>query len=103
MRTCFDFHGRRLCKKPLDVVVDKVRMRVFCFSREHVHEYMESVRTVLREADQMENYGAHLCAVARNMMELFHVIYASIHEKEAQELPYLAGTERALSLQRPSH
>ena len=57
---------------------------------------MESVRTVLREADQMEKYGAHLCAVARNMMELFHVIYASIHEKKAQELPYLAGTEGTL-------
>lgn len=59
---------------------------------------MESVRTVLREADQMENYGAHLCAVARNMMELFHVIYASIHQKEAQELPYLAGTELAATI-----
>jgi hypothetical protein len=54
---------------------------------------MKFVRTILQEADQLENYGAHLCATARNMMELFHVIYANLHEKKAQELPYLTGKD----------
>lgn len=62
-----------------------------CLSREHVQEYIDFVRTVLKEADQLDHYAAHLCATARNMIELFHVIYASLHEKKAQELPYLAG------------
>ena len=52
---------------------------------------MELVRTVLQEADQLDQYAAHLCATARNMIELFHVIYPSLHEKEAQESPSLTG------------
>ncbi len=52
---------------------------------------MKFVRTILQEADQLEKYGAHLCATARNIMELFHVIYANLHEKKAQEFPYLTG------------
>ncbi len=61
------------------------------FSREHVYEYMKFVREILQEADQLDNYGAHLCATARNMIELLHIIYANLHEKKAQELPYLTG------------
>jgi hypothetical protein len=52
---------------------------------------MEFVRTILQEADQLENYGAHLCATARNLIELFHVVYVSLHDKQAQEYPYLIG------------
>ncbi len=66
-------------------------MNFFC--REHVYEYMEFLRQVLQEADQLENYGAHLCATVRNMMELFHVIYANLHEKKAQDFPYLTGKD----------
>ena len=54
---------------------------------------MQFVRTVLQEADQLDKYGAHLCATARNMMELFHVIYANLHENKAQELSYLTGND----------
>ena len=52
---------------------------------------MELVRTVLQEAEQLDQYAAHLCATARNMIELFHVIYPSLHEKEAQESPRLTA------------
>jgi hypothetical protein len=52
---------------------------------------MKFVREILQEADQLDNYGAHLCATARNMIELLHIIYANLHEKKAQELPYLTG------------
>ena len=58
-----------------------------------MYEYMAFVRKILQEADQLESYGAHLCATARNMMELFHVMYANLHEKKAQEFPYLTGKE----------
>jgi hypothetical protein len=65
---------------------------LFIFSSsEHVHQYMTFVRTVLNEAEQANEYAAHLCATSRNMMELFHVIYASLHERKAQEFPYLTG------------
>jgi hypothetical protein len=52
---------------------------------------MKFVREVLQEADQLDKYAAHLCATVRNMIELLHIIYASLHEKKAQELPYLTG------------
>lgn len=64
------------------------------FFRDHVREYMEFVRKVLEEADQLDEYGAHLCATARNMMELFHVIYANLHEKKVQDVPYLTGKQK---------
>ena len=65
-----------------------------CFSyRKHAYEYIEFVRTVLQEADQWENYGAHVCTTARNMMELFHIICANLHEKQIQEFPYLVGKD----------
>jgi hypothetical protein len=54
---------------------------------------MQFVRTILQEADQLENYAAHLCATARNMMELFHVIYPNLHDKKALEFPYLTGKD----------
>lgn len=59
--------------------------------REHIYEYMQFVRKVLQEADQLDNYAAHLCATARNMMELLHIIYANLHEKKARDFPYLTG------------
>ena len=54
---------------------------------------MQFVRTILQEADQLENYAAHLCATVRNMMELFHVIYPNLHDKKALEFPYLTGKD----------
>ncbi|CAF2511882.1 unnamed protein product [Rotaria sp. Silwood2] len=79
------------------ISLDELDANMFRFPRtiivEHVYEYMEFIRTVLKEADQLENYGAHLCATVRNMMELFHVIYANLHEKKAQEFPYLTGKD----------
>ncbi|CAF1079626.1 unnamed protein product [Rotaria sordida] len=77
------------------ISLDELDANMFRFPRtiivEHVYEYMEFIRTVVQEADKLENYGAHLCATARNMMELFHVIYANLHEKSAQEFPYLTA------------
>lgn len=52
---------------------------------------MELVRTVLKEAEQLDQYAAHLCATSRNMIELFHVIYPSLHEKRAHESPHLTA------------
>ncbi len=89
MQICFDFHGQLLCNKIICFL--KIKIFLSSFWREHVYEYIKFIRTILQEADQLDNYGAHLCATARNMMELFHVIYGSLHEKKAQDLPYLTG------------
>ncbi|CAF2030296.1 unnamed protein product [Rotaria magnacalcarata] len=77
------------------ISLDELDANMFRFPRtiivEHVYEYMQSIRRVLQEADQLEKYGAHFCAIARNMIELFHVIYANLHEKKAQEFSYLTA------------
>lgn len=52
---------------------------------------MKFLRTVLEEVDKLEKYGAHICTTARNMLELFYVLYPSLHEKRATEFPYLTG------------
>lgn len=66
-------------------------MEFVYFLREHVYEYMQFLRNVLEEADKLENYGAHICSTARNMLELFHVIYPTLHEQQANEFPYFTG------------
>ncbi|CAF3487316.1 unnamed protein product [Adineta steineri] len=77
------------------ISLDELDANMFRFPRtiivEHAYEYMQFVRKILEEANQLEKYGAHLCATARNMMELFHIIYANLHEKKAQEFPYLTA------------
>ncbi|UJR25729.1 hypothetical protein I4U23_007080 [Adineta vaga] len=78
-----------------NISLDELDANMFRFPRttivEHVYNYMAFVRKVLQEADHVDNYGAHLCATARNMMELFHVIYGNLREKKAQEFPYLTA------------
>jgi len=80
-----------LCKKKSDLSFFFKDENLFFVFREHVYEYMKFLRQVLQEADQLDNYAAHLCATARNMLELFHIIYPNLHEKKVQDFPYLTG------------
>ena len=52
---------------------------------------MEFIRKVLQEADQLDTHAAHLCATARNLIELFQIVYRNLHDKKAEEIPYLTG------------
>lgn len=69
--------------------VSKFQLCSIC--RAHVHEYIEFIRNILREADQLDTHAAHLCATARNLIELFQIIYGNLHNKKAEEIPYLTG------------
>lgn len=96
MQICFDFPVRLLCNEQENfrVVVFFTKIHIApLFSREHVYQYVEFVRTVLKEAEQLNHYGAHLCATVRNMMELFHVISGNLHEKKSTRLLYLTGKQ----------
>lgn len=87
MRICFVFHAQLLRK----TMIEKKSFSYSNSFREHAKEYMDFVRTVLKEAEQLDQFAAHLCATARNIVELFHVVYADLHNKKGQEVPYFTG------------
>ncbi|CAF0745419.1 unnamed protein product [Didymodactylos carnosus] len=77
--------------------MDEIDSNMFRFPKsiiiEHVYEYVNLIKTVLIEAQSLDQYASHLCATARNIMELFHTIYSNIHIQKALEFPYLTAIQ----------